>query len=260
MVVVRILGLKPKHVQTPLHFLYLDGVLVGSTTVASNGQLTATMTIAAKQWGADGERVLSADIQRTTAGTAGTKINAIADRHVYVAADVAHWSGAAGSNNVLWFDPETLTYNTRVGQGTLTTAGTNDYVASVGGSRAFAESTAKQPIGSVMANGRIALLMDGDDSLRMTLPTAYTTPAGNGAFYILGAGQSIVNSGSYTWLTSMGGFNIGDGRSLAIGFNGADAMVSSYSGSTFRQTTDLSTVNPTTLFAWVTAALLSPTA
>jgi hypothetical protein len=234
--------------------LMMDGVQVGTTTVTTDGQASAAISVAANAWGADGERTLSASIQRGT----GTVINAVADRRVYVAADDAHWSGAAGTNNVLWFDPETLSYNTRVGQGTAATANVNsDYYASVGGSRAYAETAGERPITTVLTNGRVALLMDGNDALRMTVPTAYTTPTGNGSFYVTGAAQSIV-SNSYNWLTSMGNYqlvNAAGGQSLAIGFLGSGAMVSIYSGN--GRTTDQFTTNATTLFAWVSEGFQS---
>lgn len=181
--------------------LYMDGVQVGSDYVlgaseASSQSLSAS--VAANGWGADGERVLTASIQRSS-GTLGQAPM----RHVYIAADGGHWSNSAGTNAVLWFDPETLVLNQRVGQGTASIAGTNDYMASVGGARAYALSTTRQPIAAVLGNGRTALVLDGDDILWMTAPTGFTPTSGNSVGFISAIGVSTGSTG-FNYLTTMG--------------------------------------------------------
>ena len=232
--------------------LFMDGVQVDSSYTLQAGDVTngyANLSVAANAWGADGERTLTASIQRGS----GTAVQAPA-RHVYVAADGAHWS-VASAKNVLWFDPETLTLNTTVGQGSDATAGTNDYIASVGGSRAYAETSGERPTTVLLANGRTSLLLDGNDALRMTVPTAYITPTGNGSFYVTSAGLSLA-SVSYNWLTSMGyyqGAGLYPGASLCMGFKDTQSIVSDVKSS---QTTN----NATTLNAWVSEGFMSVTA
>jgi hypothetical protein len=81
--------------------LFLDGQLVSNNvvnrTVGANGFVE--FSVSAATWGADGEKHLKASVQRDT----GTVLNS-ANRSVYVAADGNHWS----SNNLVWFDPDTL--------------------------------------------------------------------------------------------------------------------------------------------------------
>ena len=183
--------------------LYMDGVLVGTNTLSS-GDVSAqntSFTLAANAWGADGERVLTSTIQRGS----GSLQAAPAARYVSVAADYAHWSAAStnGSSNVLWFDPETLSLTSNVGQGSAASAGTNDYIASVGGARAYAPSAVAQPTVVISANGRLMLSMNGSNSLRMTVPDA-TVPNANSSFYYVGAGNSFSASGGFRWLAAMG--------------------------------------------------------
>jgi hypothetical protein len=100
--------------------LYMDAVFVGSTTVGINGQTTATVNVPANGWGGDGERVLTASVQRGSSAA----INATA-HSVYVAADGNHWS----SSGILWFDTDTLsasnlnTWTASAGGGTASRVG-----------------------------------------------------------------------------------------------------------------------------------------
>ena len=88
--------------------LTIDGAAVGSSYTVTGDDVTAgfaTLSIGSEGWGADGERVLGATIQR---GETGTKINAV-NRSVYVNSDAAHWSDV--STFTYWLDPDTLLAN-----------------------------------------------------------------------------------------------------------------------------------------------------
>jgi hypothetical protein len=192
--------------------LYMDGVLLGSKVIsaAEASANAVSLSIAANAWGADGERVLSSTIERT----GGTVQAAATKRFVSVAADGVHWSAAStnGGSNVLWFDPETLTVNVNVGQGSLASAGTNDYYASVGGSRAYAPTVGNQPLAVISVNGRLMLSMNGSNALRMTTPTA-NMPSANNSFYAAAASNSLTDQSIYRWLGGIGlpGFSAGTG-------------------------------------------------
>ena len=88
--------------------LFLDGVQVGSVTVATNGQTSANLTVSSSSWGADGERSLSATITRPGGGPGGVDGLPVtsANRSVYVNADGKHWSVV--NDGTIWFDPDTL--------------------------------------------------------------------------------------------------------------------------------------------------------
>jgi hypothetical protein len=211
--------------------LYMDGVLVGTKTLSSAEAVanTVSLDLAANAWGADGERVLSSSIQRGSEPVH----SAPANRHVYVAADQAHWSAAStnGVGNVLWFDPETLAVNVRVGQGSAASAGTNDYLANVGGARAYATSANAQPLAVISANGRIMLSMDGGDALRMTVPTA-TLPSSNHSFYYVAVGQSLTNAGGFRWLGAMGINSFTEPQGIVVGQVGS-SIYTGFFGSTY---------------------------
>ena len=91
--------------------LYMDGELVQTLTLSASNfnssTQTATLTLAASDWGASGTRVLTADIARAsyTSGLSN-------QRTVYVATDVAHWSSASLGATGLWFDPNSLAQDT----------------------------------------------------------------------------------------------------------------------------------------------------
>jgi UDP-3-O-acyl-N-acetylglucosamine deacetylase len=85
--------------------LFMDGVEVGSQAVAADAQANVTFTIAGSQWGADGERTLTTEINRPSTGD--TVKSAL--RSVYVASDTTHWSQeAAYAGRVHWFDPDAI--------------------------------------------------------------------------------------------------------------------------------------------------------
>ena len=81
--------------------LSLDGVQIGAVTVASNGQAVATFSLDPASLGADGERILGAQLVRGGAVTASSF-----NRSVYLAGNRTHWS--AVHENTVWFDPDTL--------------------------------------------------------------------------------------------------------------------------------------------------------
>ncbi|ATE60082.1 hypothetical protein CCZ27_09085 [Thauera sinica] len=83
--------------------LYMDGVQIGTATVATNGQTSVSIDVAANGWGADGERQLSATVQRGS----GTIVENTVAKPVYVAADGQHWSEQTGYD-VIWFDANSL--------------------------------------------------------------------------------------------------------------------------------------------------------
>ncbi|MFJ2715170.1 type I secretion C-terminal target domain-containing protein [Pseudomonas sp. NPDC087346] len=107
--------------------LFMDGVLVGNQVVVTATDVTngyVNVTVPANGWGADGERVLSASVQR------GTDVTLVSNqsRHVYISADSTHWSAAYA--NTLWYDPDKLSagaavssWTPSVGAGNATTAG-----------------------------------------------------------------------------------------------------------------------------------------
>eukprot|EP01041_Mallomonas_annulata_P040413 gene40413-64311_t len=171
----------------------MDGVQIGANVVvSSNGQSSASLNVPANSWGADGERVLTATIQRGSGA-----VSSALERHVYVAADNAHWS-AASSSNVLWFDPDTLTANALVSAGaTDTVTGTNDYVASAGGSRAY-PGGASNVFAALSSTGRVVLLNAANSQLRLTVPTA-NVPEGNGGYYLSTMGQTTTGTTSGYW-------------------------------------------------------------
>lgn len=104
--------------------LSLDGKLVSNTPVSRTTGVGGYVefAVSAANWGADGEKHLSANVQRG----AGPVLSS-ANRSVYVAADGKHWS----SNNLVWFDPDTLvtgnlgTWNASAGGSVGTLKGVN---------------------------------------------------------------------------------------------------------------------------------------
>ena len=105
--------------------LYMDGVQVGSDyTLTSTDQTnqTASFTVEANSWGADGERILTSTIQRD----AGT-LQSSGQRSVAVSADGSHWA----ASGVLWFDPDTLEAGTSITTWTPS-AGVGDATANTG--------------------------------------------------------------------------------------------------------------------------------
>ncbi len=83
--------------------LFVDGVEVGSV-IAAAGAASAVFEVKMSDFGADGTRTLTTSVQRG----GQSAVYCVFDRNVYVARDSVHWSASAGSDNVLWFDPDTL--------------------------------------------------------------------------------------------------------------------------------------------------------
>jgi hypothetical protein len=108
--------------------LLMDGVEVGSQTVATNGQADISFQVNGSQWGADGERTLTTNITR-----GGVTVTSAA-RSVYVAADTSHWSQEAQyAGKIHWFDPDAIvqadgtvvqTWKASAGGLTVATSGT----------------------------------------------------------------------------------------------------------------------------------------
>lgn len=138
--------------------LFMDGVQVGTTTVTTNGQATASISVAASSWGADGEHLLTATTQRGS----GVVVSTQGARSVYVAADGAHWS----SSGILWFDPDTLS---------TTDTTFNTWTASAGGSIATRSGTTPPALVTGLNGGHQALNM-----------ATYSTTA-NKSFYTFSA-------------------------------------------------------------------------
>ena len=81
--------------------LFMDGQLIGSKILLANELASATIQLdSTASWGADGQRSLSAEIQRGS-GTVVTSPT----RNVQISADDSHWSSI---NGVIWFDPDAL--------------------------------------------------------------------------------------------------------------------------------------------------------
>ena len=107
--------------------LYMDGLVVGTTTLEGASSSASVNLNSGFTWGADGERVLTAKIERPASGG-----SAVSDqRWVHVAADQAHWSQQGG---MIWFDTDTIAQAT----GTAVYS----WSASVGGSVATSFVTA----------------------------------------------------------------------------------------------------------------------
>jgi len=148
----------------------MDGVHIGLAAVGVDGQATTSFTIAANAWGADGQRSLQATIQR---GVSGAVVNAL-NRSVAVAADASHWSAQSG-NDVLWFDPNTLT---ALADGSAVTS----WTASVGGITVTTFNSAKPSAAPIRiltdSTGHRVVLADGTGALRSTQVWATTAAAG----------------------------------------------------------------------------------
>lgn len=83
--------------------LLMDGIDVGSQTVAADGATSVTFSVAGNQWGADGERQLTTVLTRSGVSTTS------ALRSVYVAADSSHWSQESTyAGKINWFNPDAI--------------------------------------------------------------------------------------------------------------------------------------------------------
>lgn len=212
--------------------LYMDGLVVGTATVSSDGQSSVSITPGSSQWGADGERVLTADINRS----GHSAVAAAAPRHVYVNASYQHWSSA---NNALWFDPDTL----KTG---IVGDGNNNWVASTGGSTASQANANFRPTAVRLANGHMGVMFSEDgtynsdrnlstinDALWFSAPTAMTMPSGNGVFYVGSIAEmknlsapwiGSISFGTEGWATSY--HHEFNGQNTGMGFNNANEVIS----------------------------------
>jgi large repetitive protein len=194
--------------------LLMDGgTVLGSITIASDGQTSASFDVAQGLWGGDGQRVLNASIQRGS-GTALASNN----RFVYVSADSTHWSA---TGNVVWFDPDTLLPNTVVGG--AKGASTN-YISSVGtelsdGSalRAYQPAAARDAVTVPLNNGHTAILLDYrfGDFLWFDTPTA--RPVGNGAYYASTSSFALPGPTGFARVLSLGSQNDPSNRVVVHG-------------------------------------------
>eukprot|EP01031_Cornospumella_fuschlensis_P022675 gene22675-27646_t len=135
--------------------LTMDGEVVGTSTVLSNGQTSAAFNLSSSTWGGDGEHVLRANLLR--AGQTTSSLN----RSVYVAAEQKHWSTVYA--DTLWFDPDTL-MSLKDGSQVTSWKSSNGTVTLV------------PRMGSVPkltdASGHVALYFNGASSLYTTQKTA----------------------------------------------------------------------------------------
>jgi hypothetical protein len=207
--------------------LMMDGVQVGSVTVTSPNQASASITLDANIWGADGERTLTASVERTGSAAVFSK----AERHVYVAADAAHWS----STGVLWFDPDTL----------LATGSVSSLTASAGGSTATQSVANAIPTSVITGNGRRAINYDGSDFLSFSAPTSMTLSSGSQGYSTFIAVFS--NSTTAIYAASLGSDNFNAfGRLSPYGQLSSDPTVLVIGGSNFAA----AYINGTAVNAW----------
>ncbi len=181
--------------------LYIDGELVATERVITNGQESITFKPTAERWGGDGERILTSDIVR-----GGNTTRGAGPRSVYVSADYKHWSK---DNNALWFDPDTLKLGT-VGDTD------NEWKASTGGAVAKQdnkipgyippEGSDYRPYAIRTANGHKSVRFsdDGgpvDDFLLFNAPTEMLIPTGNDHFYV--GSVALMKDLSAEWIASI---------------------------------------------------------
>ncbi|WP_157748512.1 hypothetical protein [Thauera sinica] len=145
--------------------LYMDGVQIGTRTAdatdVTNGYVT--LSVGANAWGADGERVLSATAQR---GASGTVVSSLLDRHVYVAAEQAHWSAATGYD-VVWFDPDALSY----ASGATVESWTTSVATSLGTFTVSRTANATITMVDDLVSGHRAVSIGGDGGFSRQSPT-----------------------------------------------------------------------------------------
>ena len=139
--------------------LYMDGELVGSRILDAADVSTGwvNVAVARNDWGADGERLLNASVERN-----GVSSEFSLARTVYVHGDHAHWTQVR-PGSAIWFDPDNLAAQ---GLGAAVTG----WQSSAGGSTASNTDASQRPT-LIMVNGRYALNFDGtNDNLNYTDP------------------------------------------------------------------------------------------
>jgi hypothetical protein len=198
--------------------LFMDGLKVGETTLTIDNLSTAIVSLNSSQaWGADGERLLTAQIQRPSNGATASSDQ----RWVHVSSDSEHWSKRDG---LIWFDTDTVTQQT--GSAVLS------WTASSGGSVATSYVTAN-PADMPMVvrnsiNGRTQIYFNGgkannNDSNNGSWMT-FTDPNGlfskglsqqtiNGVNYLAGnvpytviANAVFAQTGSWRYISEIGAF------------------------------------------------------
>jgi hypothetical protein len=95
--------------------LYMDGVQVGSQVVSTNGQGVIEFNMTKDVWGADGNRTLTASVQRES----GTVVFGDFVRTIQVSAEASNWSM---ESNIVWFDPDRLIGSYAIDEGVATWA------------------------------------------------------------------------------------------------------------------------------------------
>lgn len=183
--------------------LYMDGELISTvavTTVDANGNASVTARVA--NWGADGQRSLTATVQRGS----GAVVNADS-RAVYVASDQAHW---ATTNNIIWLDPDSLT-------GAVGTSVASWSDSSGRGIVARQATASARPTITRTAFGTKALSFDGGDSLSFGNTGASgdakgLLPSGNASLTLMTAWY--INPNSNLWQFA---FGIQGGSTAAYG-------------------------------------------
>lgn len=180
--------------------LFMDGVQVGSNytlTATDQTNQTASFTVAANSWGADGERILTSTIQRGAGA-----VQSSGQRSVAVNADGAHWA----ASGVLWYDPDTLTAGTSITTW-APSAGVGNATANTGVPNATTPPTT--PFRVITANtGANYLVFDGSNWMSFLSSTL----AGATNLSILSAFQlSQVPGTTYPTLYHVGGYSYASG-------------------------------------------------
>jgi hypothetical protein len=181
---------------------------VSSYTLPVGVASTTTLPIKLKPefWGGDGERVLTATIQRG----AGT-VFVSDERHVYVAADQGHWSTAHG--NAIWFDPSTEI-----------SLSDGKWSASVGGLETAVVNAGRTPTLVRSRDGANYVSFSATENqsntaavLQALVPTATLDMAGKTSFSIFNVQQRVTISPTQL-------FTLGVGSTQATGYiNGYSA-------------------------------------
>jgi hypothetical protein len=172
-----------------------------SLPVGVSSTTTLPIKLKTDTWGADGERVLTATIQR-----GGGTLFASDERHVYVAADLGHWSTANG--NAIWFDPST---EISLSDGI--------WAASVGGLQTSAVNATKTPTLVRSSDGANYVSFNATVNvsstaavLQTSVPTSTLDMAGKTSFSIFNVQQRASTAGA----TQL--FSLGVGSTEATGY------------------------------------------
>ncbi len=224
--------------------LYMDGEVVGSATVSSAGQTSINIDVPANGWGADGQRTLSAEIQRGSGALISSPI-----RSVYVAETQGHWSTLG--TRVTWFDPDTLTTpdGTNIGA-----AGGAGWTASVGRDGAGNLAVARAPTTGTKkiiqvrdASGHNVLVFDGAASasyLSFYQGAQADLPDASKGIMTVNATKLLSTAGSWNYTTTFDLNSAGQVRRLHFGY-GLDSkgFTAHWSGNGFNTPANTATAN-----------------